>query len=174
MAGENLLVTLRNAEYKERLFAEGAKDPTHRNVFTHLDTTSTGSLFYWNITGMYAEGNFRVRLTSYAQNSELLFSPSEKKYLKDAKRRNIYTLSGDGTLVEESADWFMETVTDDPTAHNRYKFQNALNPEYLFADAIGTGNETVRRNVYSGITKTIGATKKHMWDLKLVTPNCEN
>lgn len=182
MSGENLLVTLKNVEFGEQLFAdtdEYAKDANHRSVFTCQNQNETGPTFLWNITGVFSEGTFRVRLASTQQNGEILFAPIEKVYMKDTKRRYTYTSSDKSEeFPKGSADWFMESDTTEqiPSSH-RYKFKNVLFQDYLYAEDSRKARDEFRRNIftYAGSNKqTVLSTNKHLWDITVVeTPVCE-
>ena len=182
MAGESLLVTLRNVEFGERLYAETdeyAKDFGHRSVYTNQNQNETGPAFLWNMTAVFAEGTFRVRLARTLYAGEKLFAPLEKVYMKDSKRRYTYTFSDTSDEPETtSADWFIESDLTDPIPNpNRYVLKSVLYGQYLFAEDSNKARDDVRRNVFTFAGKDkqyITSTQKHLWDIALIeSPVCE-
>lgn len=177
MGGESLRIKLQNVEYGENIYAEwnafGDKkedpiDATHRTVHTWRPVKDVGDIHDWNMTGVYIDGKFRVRLTHILQVGEKLMSPPEKKYMFDTERRPVYTWIGNSSLPTESADWYMETDIGNTESLNmdRYRFTNVLTKEYLVTGPDSTAYDGVRRRVFTlaGDRNNL-AGKNHLWDV---------
>ena len=174
MDGETLLVTLRNAQQGERLYAESseyAKDAQHRSVFTCRDKEESGTKFQWKLSGVYTNGMFRVRLASTQQDGEKLFAPTEDAYMMDSQRRFVYTASGDSSaLPDEAFHWLLEAdsaINQSPIS-NRYTLVNALSGEVLYSPDDDMAKDNWRRNVFTWTGHRADLEKnKSLWDIEI-------
>ena len=179
MAGETLLVTLRNVQQGERLYADWplyAKDAQHRSVFTCRNKNETGDVFQWKLSGVYVNGVLRVRLASKLQNGEKLFAPTEAAYMKDSQRRFVYTASGNSSaLPDETFHWFLEadSANNQSPISNRYMLVNVLSGEVLYSPADDLARDSWRRNVFTwrgnrtDFDASLAEKNKGLWDIKL-------
>lgn len=181
MAGETVLVALQNVEYGERIYAEfddKAKDADHRDVRSWFEKDLNPMRFF-NLSGGYIQGTFRVRLNSafHVSGGEPIMSPPEKSYMIDTQRRLVYTWRNKSSPPPvDSIDWFVETAFGSQSSpdSNRYRFMNVLTKEYLYSDSDRKAIDETRRRVLTapGPKNPLFGNQRELWDVIEIPRNC--
>ena len=175
MAGETLEVRLKNVYTGEYLYAGDefqVRDNDRRSIFTWREAKEkVEDWANWKIAGKFSDGTFKVQLSSKKFKDEPLYVQTEKEYLYDAERRNVFTSRTKSPVQDESDDWFMETdVTETAKNPDRYTLKNVLTKEYLYAAQDVHAKDASRRRVFTwvGTKKDFISNKQHMWDLEIM------